>query len=212
MDYTVKAWGRAIGLLCAFPWFTSWSASASDAESWRFEREKDGVKLYTRTVENSEIRAYRAVTTLRGTVAKARALLDDVEGYVRWIPSLTESRVVSGHGTANRLQYFVLDAPFPVSSRDGIVRFVITEDPKTGVLTVDEKEEPDAQPLRKGHVRIPRLRCTWRFEPRADGHLDVETTSHTEPGGSLPRWLVNKAILESPFELIANMRKLVEGL
>jgi hypothetical protein len=33
---------------------------------------------------------------------------------------------------------------------------------------------------------------------------------HTEPGGSIPNWLVNKLIVDTPFNTLRNLRSIVQ--
>ena len=59
----------------------------------------------------------------------------------------------------------------------------------------------------KGVVRIALATAKWRFKPLADNRTAASFEVHMDPNGSIPSWLLNRLILNSPFSTFDNLAK-----
>ena len=48
------------------------------ADDWELKRNKDGIKVYTRSIEESTFREFKAVSTLEGSITEIAAVIKDV--------------------------------------------------------------------------------------------------------------------------------------
>jgi hypothetical protein len=101
------------------------------------------------------------------------------------------------------------DAPWPVRDRDAIISLTFTQDPDNRELIVIVKARPDYLEKEDGYVRIRKTRGNWSVKVMGDDLLDITLQMHTEPGGSIPSWLANNAIIEGPFDDFRNIRRLL---
>lgn len=183
---------------------------ASEPADWQLDRREAGIDVYTRSVRGSPIKAFRGTTEIARGVDGVLALLGDADGYVRWFPSCSESRLLSRNGSES-YRYTVLEMPWPVADRDQVLRAVARRSPGTGVVEIDLFAAPDELPETPGRVRVRRARGHWRLEPVGAGRTRVTFDMHLEPGGDLPHWLVNRRVVETPFEALGNLRAALES-
>jgi hypothetical protein len=191
-----------IGLCCVF------TSAVSAQNSWALKATKDGVNVYTRN-SSSNVQELKLTTTLQTSLSGIAQLLSEVELYPKWGYKISEARVVKRISPNELYYYSRIDFPWPMSDRDVVMHTKLTQDPKTHVITAVSTAVPNLLPEVKDVVRLHKASTRWVITPQADGKLATEYYIHSDPGGSLPDWLVNMAIDVGPRETIKNMRGLL---
>lgn len=187
------------------------SGAVYGEDAWRLARAEQGIDVSIRPVAGSPIAESRAIMKLEGvTLSTVVALIADVPHQHEWIASMDESRVLEVVSPVEQINYTRSKAPWPVSDRDAVVRSKFSFDREKGIARVDTQAEPDYIPPRDGVVRIRKVDSSWTITHLPDGELEVRYQVHSEPGGSLPAWLVNRIIYEQPYETLLNMRERVK--
>lgn len=179
-------------------------ASVAQAEGWQLKRSEEGVRVWTRPVEGSAIEEFRGETFVSASPEECLALLRDASKSTRWFPNTSESRTLSREGDVE-LRYVVMDAPWPVDDRDAVYRFTTTRG-DDGSIGIDIGVEPDAVARESDRVRVLAARGQWRFTPRAGG-TTVLFEMHFDPAGSVPQWLSNLRVVETPYESLRGMQR-----
>jgi hypothetical protein len=165
-------------------------ARAADAD-WQLCTRKEGVVLEKKAVEGSRFYEYRARAHVQ--VAPLQALERIWSGVLDEHPPSVAKRVIVRHSDEEIVVYDQIHTPV-VSDRDVTTRLRKLFDPRTGVFEIqfDSANElgppPDAH-----HVRLPVVRGSWRVEPDAAGGANVLYRCYSEPGGSVPAFLVRGA-------------------
>lgn len=156
------------------------------AEGFQEVSETDGIRISARKVSGSRFPELRLEAFAEGDLERvcARAFGD---GKIEPGESHVLSRKVLSESTDERVTHDELDPPM-ISKRDYVVRRSRTR-PSPSTCRVDFSSLDDA-PERKGWVRLRRLFGSTRIERLADGRLRIEYRIHSDPGGSLPAWLV----------------------
>ena len=189
----------AIATICLLAW------PSPAEESWRLDRSADGIEVYTRPVEGSGVKEFKGVSEYPAAPDTILAVLRDSDRFKTWFPNTPESKLLERTGDVS-YQYSVMDAPWPVSDRDNVLRSQTTRDAATGAIRIDVVAEPDRVPEREGRVRVQRAKGQWRLEPTGEERTRVTFQMHLEPGGGVPAWLINARVVETPFEALANLR------
>ncbi len=102
----------------------------------------------------------------------------------------------------------IIDAPWPLDSRELIVQF------STVVHDVDHasfyiKTIPHELPVSDDLVRVPFSQARWDIV-RSNNSLYVTYSMNIDPGGYVPPFLVNRAMAEGPYQSFINLKKLIE--
>jgi len=120
-------------------------------------------------------------------------LVSDVAAFVKYVPYLTESRVVERVGPDELIGYQRVQAPI-TKDRDLYFRIHISRGSPTngGVFKDEWTAVPDYRPETKGVIRMQVSEGSWTLEPIAGGKRTRATyTILSSPGGYIPKWLVD---------------------
>ncbi len=181
--------------------------NAQDTNGWIFKNEKEGVKVYYR--KTSDVYELKLITSLKVSLSGLVTLLSEVDNYPKWGYKVTESRELKKISEWETYYYSKLDFPWPLDDRDIVVRSKMEQDPVTRRITATSVSEPDFIPANKGVVRMRNAHTSWTLLPGPGGWTYVEYYIYSDPGGSLPDWLVNMALDVGPRETIKNIRNFV---
>ncbi len=180
------------------------------AQEWELEKDKGGIKVFTRKVEGYAIKEYKAITTLKTTIEDLVKLMKNHEDLKSWFVKCPISKRLKKVSEDEYYVYFLNDAPWPVSDRDNITKMTF-ELLDNGTQLIHLQGIPDYLPKKSGVVRLPRMEAKWMFEPQANGMVKVTQQVLADLGGKVPGWLVNLAIVEAPHETLSNLKKRVEN-
>lgn len=189
---------------------------SADEPRWKLAAEDDGIKVYGREREGSEVREMRAIGLIDATPQEVWKVLRDLEAYTRTMPYTEEAKVLKkSEGDKETLFYSCLNTPL-VSRRDYIIKLVDESDWKEGKgflkVTWTAINDQDAlKPVKEDIVRVRVNDGYWLLEPREDGKKTFATYYvYTSPGGSIPNWIANKANGIAVPKVFASIKKAVQ--
>jgi START domain len=182
--------------------FTTLQAQSN--EGWMLKNEKNDVKVFYR--KTSDIYEIKLITSIKSSLSGLVTLLSEVENYPGWGYKVAESRLISQTSDKESVYYSRLDFPWPLDDRDIIMHNHIEQDPISRKIVATSVAAPATIPENSGVVRIKTAKTKWTIVPGQGGWLYVEYYIYSDPGGSLPDWLVNMAIDVGPRETIKNIR------
>ena len=195
-------------LLLILPVFVLASFNANaDSIDWVLRKNENGITVYTRYAEGSNLKEVKVVNVVNSSLTGLVALLLDVKNYPNWIYACSEASTLSTISEQEQFQHQVTDVPWPVSDRDVVSHFKISQDKGTKIITVINAGEPDRIPDKDGIVRVQHFQSTYRFTPLPDGKVKVEFELYVDPGGNIPAWLINANIVAAPFKTTEAMIK-----
>ena len=171
---------------------------------WVYEREKKGIKVFTKKSKWGKLRDSRAVMIVPTSATDMHKLITDFNNYPSWVPRCKSAKVIAHISDNEFIGYLVFNAPWPVANRDCIVR-VKTEISASGVITIRETSEPKYLKPVDGVVRIEQVFSTWKFTPTANG-TEVVNEYSSNPGGSIPDWMINTQSVENPLVTFENIQ------
>lgn len=148
----------------------------------------DGITIESRPVAGSSVVELRLTTT---TTASIDRLCDEAFGKGTLDPEEPnlKARTVVESKPDERVTYDQVSAPV-VSDRDYAVRATRQHLPDGSCVMRFEAANDKAPPLPKGFVRITKLKGEYRFEPGAGGQNKMTYLIHSDPGGSVPAFVV----------------------
>lgn len=197
-----------MGSLCRIALAVSvsvWVVGVAQADDWKVAKDEEGIKVSLSEVAGSQYKAYRGVTTIKASVAKLRALQEDVVGACAWVHEC-ESQKILKHEGDKTWTYSQFNTPWPVTPRDSVLQ-VTTVEGADGSLTRNLKGVPTYIPDEKGFVRVAQVDGFWKMVPKGANETEVTYQVHTEPGGSVPSWLANKFVVDAPFNTLKALRE-----
>lgn len=177
---------------------------------WEFRKEKDGIKIYTRDVAGSAMKATRAETVFDAPVGNCIAVLQDVDGFTKLFPSCMYAERISTSGDSVQTQYMRLKAPWPVTNRDYAFKYIFRKGETKNAVKVVTSCVPNAYPPDRAFIRLDKGDGLWVFTPTQDGRTKLVYEFHGSPGGSVPEWLANSSVVDSPLGMLENFHRMVK--
>lgn len=197
--------------LILFVFISAFITYTSFCQKWDLKVDKDGVKVYTRGLEDSNIKEFKGEITARSNMGSIIAIIDSVSAYPKWMMNCTFSKRVGKINKTSGYNYYVVHAPWPATDRDLCSYYCIKQDSATKVVTMTLKGVKDYMPVDKDKVRIPKLNGFWQLTPLAKGLTKVVYQVHCDIGGIIPAFIVNAYITDSPYYNLLSIKKLVES-
>lgn len=182
-------------------------AQNSKVDEWVYEREKKGIKVFTKKSKWGKLRDSKAVMLVSESPEEMYELLTDFDNYPKWLPRCKKARVVAHLNEKEFIAQIVFNVPWPFKDRDCVLRVKVDRDPKTGTILITEVSEPKYIREQEGVVRIQQLVATWKLVPKSGG-TEVTNEYGSNPGSDIPDWLTNTQSVETPMATFENIRGL----
>lgn len=185
------------------------SLQARADDDWSPALDSDGIKVWTRPVTGHPIRAFKAVTVVKSSLSGLINLIMDTENADKWVYRTMRVEVLQRDDDK---QTFVIrvetDFPWPLTNRDTVVAGQISQDERTGIVSVRSHSTPPGQyPEDPDFVRMPDLEGNWTFRPLGQGLVEVTMSGRADPGGHIPAGVVNLLIYETPYRTLRGLRR-----
>ncbi len=188
------------------------SATPDSGPGWEQAARDDGITVFARQKQGASINEMKAIGLIEAPPKAVWNAVRDYANYDKNMPYCEDSKVL-GTEQDGKITYFysVVNAPI-VSRRDYVIKLVDESDWQDGkgYLLVTWSTVDRGVPEKEGRVRIKINDGFWKLEPRENGTKTFATYYvYTDPGGSLPRWIVNKANSGAVPDVFRAIRKTV---
>ncbi len=186
--------------------------SSVENHDWKLRKEEDGITVYTRKVEGSSFDEFKAIALIHGaSFDQVLNLILNVKNKRSLIPDCTESRILFQQDKYHNIHYFRIRAPWPIRDRDGVFKSVtsVTNNGKLAHISISPLGNYIEE--KKDLVRMYRGDGYWEIEELPDKNVKITYQFHGDPGGKIPGWLANSAIVSNPFNTLKNLKVLVSG-
>ncbi len=182
----------------------------TSANAWDFMYEKDGIKVYRRTIKGSPIVGFRGETIIYNQPEKVLAVLMDNDHRLEWVDRLEQSDILKRISEKEYIVYQVFGLPWPLSKRDFVYRGVLTvdESKKSIVVRMQSVEHKDA-PETVG-VRADLKSSMYRITPIGQFMTKFEVEIHSDPKGLIPSFVVNLVQKSWPYKTLMSVKRQVE--
>lgn len=182
---------------------------SSAREEWKLERNKNGIKVYTRSVSGSDIREFKALTTFNAPRLKIAEVLTRITDYQNWFPDVTDSRVLRIINSRERIIYYRVDVPWPAADRDCVMHLKVIPNEAKGETLLTMVDKNDEMPYLPGVERMAKVDGYWKLSTIGE-KTNIHYQFLADPGGNLPDWLVNMFLVDGPFDTVSALKKKVE--
>ena len=183
-------------------------SSLAGEDGWNQEFEKEGIKVFTRNTAGFPVKEFLGVAVIDTAPAVVNKVLNDANSFKEWMFECSDSALLEQNGPNDLTMWTVTKAPFPVSDRDGVIKTIV-EVSKDKITRKFYAVTHPSKPVSKKYVRMPRLEGAWTLTA-VPGGTEVRYQLKSDPGGSLPDWVANMKVKETPFGSLKGLRKQVK--
>ena len=184
------------------------------AEGWKLEKAQEGISIYTQEVKGSGYLRFKGEVVVESDVDTLVALMYDTPDAVQWIYNCDHSMVVAQESFESNYILQVYDFPFPVSNRQVLLHSQLSYTPTGALLTTQQANDfctgkttsECLEVLDFDFVQMPISKGSYEFIRLQEHKSKVIWTQHTDPGGSIPEWLVNMMVVDTPYETLLALK------
>lgn len=184
---------------------------AQEQNGWEKVKDENNITIFLRQRDDSKVKEIHAKSEIEGDLALVKMVLTDFANYPKWAYNYEQTQMLEKKNENEYIYYTVITTPWPAEDRDVVLQMHI-DDREEGKLTFRTSALPNFKEQKKGIVRMPKFEAVWNYTSENNGTIKVESFIHTEPGGSLPAWLINSMLTDAPFYSISELRKIVKKL
>ena len=186
--------------------FCFFSIEVFSQNLWEIDKNKKGIKIYTRIEKESNFKAFKATMTVNASTDEIIKILQDTDNYTKWYGYTKTSKLLKQEKS---IQYNYVETifPWPYNNRDLVYKMSL-DTLETEAIKISLKGVPDYIPKKKGLVRMKKAEGYILLQP-LDNKTEVVYIFHSEPGDNVPPWLANNSIAELPFKTLSGLRKML---
>lgn len=175
----------------------------SHAQSeWKLEKSGKGINVYTREIPETSIKEFRAEVEIKASIGELEEALSQVENHAEWMAGVESATVLN---TEPEILQYNLHLPFPFSDRYVVVTSKTVSGEGSCRIIIERLDHPPINA--EGDIEIEYLKGYWLFTKVDEQTTAVVYQFVSDPGGSLPDWLVNSFIVKNPYHTLANLRE-----
>lgn len=190
-------------------WFLITVSISSQSQEWQFEKERDGIKIYTKKERGSPWKVFKGVMEIHSSMEKISTVVGNVKNVEWWDDDIKKIDILAFQENEYTQYYLIYDVPWPLQDRDLCVDAQITIDSVTGTKTILARPLPDKIPEEDNMVRIKHYLQRWVIEPLGDGMFRLTLEGSVDPGGIVPSWLYNMIITNTPLNVMGEVKERV---
>lgn len=180
------------------------------SQNWVLEFEKNGIKVWTRKLDWSQIKEFKGETIINTNLGSIVYVLDDVNNYPTWVYNCIESYRVKKENDFKGYIYNVIKTPWPVKNRDFVYQYSVSQNKTTLVVSINTLAVKGMVPD-KGYVRMTYVKSSYVLTPLDKNRVKVVFQNHSDPAGDVPQSIINMFITETPYYTLSNLRKMIES-
>jgi hypothetical protein len=180
------------------------------AQNWDFEKEKDNIKIYTRTENGKSLKSFKGVTDINAPIDKVFSLMEDVNNTSWWDKNISRNKVLVYEKGIRARYYLVYKSPWPIPDRDLCVDVKITTDSVTGERHMEAVSINGIIPEKDNTIRIKEYRQSWTIIPAGKNLTHIILEGYVDPAGIIPNWIYNMLIVDTPLRVINGLKAALE--
>ena len=201
-----------IGIILLFSCFiiteNIYATTLVDDNEWELRKDKNGIKVYTKTHAGSRFIECKVQTTAKTELSKLIKIINDVENYPVWMANCKSASVFSKTNDSLRIYYQKTRVPWPMHDRDVVLEYrVVTNNDEHYEAIINSIT--DVIPEKENIVRIKEAKGRWVINKVDKNTVEITYQYYGDPGRNIPSWLINMFIVNGPYETLLNLKNSV---
>lgn len=186
--------------------FVAGIKSVCAQDNWTLATEQEGIKVYTRAIPDSKIKAIKVVSNMRASPSQLLAAIMDIQTGTEWVYHSKQNVLIRQITPLDLIYYSEVEVPWPVENRDFVVHVQAVQDPDSKVITINSPCIPGYVPEKVNLVRINHSVGKWTITPVSYDVVKAEYILEVDPGGTIPAWLINLFATKGPIITFKNLK------
>ncbi len=189
---------------------TTGGSSTADPLSWRLIKDAGEIKIFSRPIPGQAIDEIKATTRIKATIPSWLSLFEDETRAPDWLYHCVQAKTLE-KGSDWITTYIETDFPWPLKDRYSIIRSEYRWDRENqSIQVVGTTHHIDIH--ESNHlVRVQMAKNLWQVDALEEGYIEVTVSAQVDPGGIIPKWIVNHATAYGPYYSLLKMRRILES-
>jgi hypothetical protein len=175
------------------------------------KKDKNGIQVYTRSVDGYSYKAIRSVVHLEETrLSSVVSLIRNSKDCPGWSDSCVSATIIEWVSELENYVHTITDLPWPVQDRDMVSHVIWQQDPETLVVTMQGNATRGKLEENEGVVRLTEAQINWELTALENSVVKVVLEAHINPASLLPSWITNMLLVDSPYSSMVGLRERVK--
>ena len=179
------------------------------SSEWRLVKEKNNIKIYSKSDEDSSLVSFRGVGEVNAPFGKVVQIVLDPNRARTWGKDLKESKVLKWiKKPLEFVEYNEVNMPLFIQNRDFVSKIKITVNKKEKYIRVDYVKDHDYEnPVKEDNI-LGDLTGSYFIVHSIDGgrRALLDGVAIADPKGWIPGWVVNLFQSNWPYGTITKIR------
>ena len=183
-----------------------YATSLTDGNEWKLRKDKNDIKVYTRTHTDTGIVECKIETTVKTEISKLVKTINNVENYPAWMNKCESASVFNKINDSLRIDYIITAVPWPMKDRDIVLEYrTVSNNNEHYEATINAITE--LIPEKENIVRVKEAKGSWVFNKIDKNTVEITYQYYGDPGRNIPSWLINMFIVNGPYETVLNLKE-----
>jgi len=196
----MKIYIAILSLLIGIPLFAQ--------KEWTLKKDKDDIQIFVKSVDSSEIKAYKAEMIVKTSLDKVKDVIVDGNQLYVWNYKAIDSKLLKKPSENTYLIWMALDLPWPMRNRDFVATLTLNKISEE-TIRIDIVAASDQHKTQEDYLRMTYFEGYWLLEQQGD-MVKITHQMFGDPSGNLPSWFVNSTIARAPYYNFLALRERVE--
>ncbi len=171
---------------------------------WDLKKDANQIQIYTRKIEGSSFREFKATTRVKTTLDDAlQEIMYRAPEFTQPVKS-EQSYFLKKNIDNSRVYYAMRKMPWPIRDRDVVTTVSILQQ-TDHVIMLKVQATPEELPQQEDTIRIEELDGFWLLE-KEGAYVRITQQLHLEPRGSIPPFIINALIARGPHTTFSDLR------
>lgn len=200
----------ALGFVAAAPLANRAHADGLKSESgltWQFLDEDDGIDIWKAEIPGKELPGFRGQVIINASMQHILDEMMDSKHHTEWMYRIKESTLLEELSPSDAIVYSRTSAPWPVWDRDVILKvgYRYNAD-KSHLIMRFRNIDSNKRKVPERVVRMPYLSGFYKMWKIDENKTKVLYEVEADIGGSIPKWLSEKASKDLPYITLSALR------
>jgi hypothetical protein len=179
---------------------------------WELITEDEGIRVWQRPVPGTSLVEFRGKADVPANIRRVLAVFQDHRRKVEWLDGSVDHRLLRAFKPGKVIVYNRTGSPYPfIDDRDVVLETELSIGEEKKQIRIDAwSVDYDRFPPIDGVVRMPKVMLSWILVAKDPNTTEVTYEVRADPGGEIPKWLVNLAAKSLPFKTLGNLRRQIK--
>lgn len=171
---------------------------------WALKKDRNGIKVYAKAREGSDIYMYKVVTSISAKPGKIYRQVVDFRENLQYMKHVDSLKMLDHQEDSLYRNYMHFNMPWPVKNRELIMEMKVQI--ARNEIYLESTNVAGLLNDKKGTVPVQDFREDWKIEENMDGKgSTVTVTGWIDSGGNIPQWVTNLFITKTPYRFISGI-------